>query len=59
MAPTEDIARKLRKFMNDHGYTKNDIYRGLIPIINGRMGKGIPQGRKPQIEANALENCAS
>jgi hypothetical protein len=42
MTEARDIAKPLRKFMNDQKYTASDIMRGLVVIINGKKDKKQP-----------------
>jgi hypothetical protein len=45
------IAQDLRRFMNEHGYTASDLRRGLIPILNGKMGNTATPTLKPVLKA--------
>ena len=62
MTQAKDIAKNLRKFMNQHNYTASDLRRGLIPILNGKMEYSAPtltptSPRKHHLEA-AGPSCA-
>jgi hypothetical protein len=54
MTHAVDIAKKLKKFMDDNRFSPSDIYRGMIPLINPEKGNGNGrgEGRKRYHEAD-------
>ena len=39
MTEARDIAKPLRRFMNDNKYTASDVMRGLVVILNAKYSK--------------------
>jgi hypothetical protein len=40
-----DVAKKLRKFLNDNQLTISDVRRGLVVLLNGKLS-GEPEKKK-------------
>ena len=58
MTVAKDIAKKLRKFLNDNQYTLSDLRRGTISILNGTLMEGA-RPRKIVKDATEAEECAA
>jgi hypothetical protein len=41
-----DVAKKLRKFLNDNQLTISDVRRGLVVLLNGKLEIGSPATNK-------------
>jgi len=58
MTVAKDIAKKLRKFLNDNQYTLSDLRRGQIALLNGTLMEGA-RPRKIVKEVSEAEECAA
>ena len=64
MTPRQ-VAIILRAWMNENKLTLSDLRKAQILLLNGRLGDGIPQDRKPVLKAIRpvqtveFENCTS
>ena len=50
MTPRQ-VAIILRAWMNENKLTLSDLRKAQILLLNGRLGDGIPQERKPVLKA--------
>lgn len=48
MTEARSIAKKLRLIMNKERWSASDVQRGLVVIINGRMGRAGTPREQPE-----------